>query len=129
MTIKIDLSEVKAEIDRIVQDMEKTLLAQHDARVAELLEVNNREVERRRAAEARLRAAHDCIRSFCTAPPAVMSSRIGDLTIDSDGMRKATDAIDILWCMVLKRGIEDYILTAKVKKMLMDRQATYDGVE
>ncbi len=45
----------KVWIAEIVQQARKELEARHDARVSELLAANNREVDRRRAAEAKLR--------------------------------------------------------------------------
>jgi len=68
------------------------LRAQHDARVTELLQANNREVERRRTMERLADDQRAMIDSFIRNP-AQMTSPIGPLPVNSTGLRRAVDEI------------------------------------
>jgi hypothetical protein len=86
-----ETAEKKALYAEIARLQEEALA--HDRRVAELLEANSREVERRREAERKLAEAKAVIFGYFNGPSMMMSTPVGAQPVNSVGMRALVDEI------------------------------------
>lgn len=85
-------------IDRMQEEVRRPLLASFDARQAELLTANNREVDRRRKAEHETERLLRLLVAFVKAPASEIQTSVGLLPIGSEGMR----ALDVALCRALE---------------------------